>query len=72
MYMADPSESGQPATDTKEDPDWLLNFRKQKSETTRKIRAKAAKKKRAHYPVGCEVDNAEKERQRQHRQSLLP
>ena len=44
IYMADPSESGQPATDRKEDPDWLLNLRKKDAERKRKERAKSPKK----------------------------
>jgi hypothetical protein len=44
IYMADPSESGQPAPDRKEDPDWLLNLRKKDSERKRKERAKSPKK----------------------------
>jgi hypothetical protein len=45
MYMADPSESGQPATNTNKDPDWLLNLRKKDAERKRKQRAKATKEK---------------------------
>ena len=47
IYMADPSESGQPATDRKEDPDWLLNLRKKDAERKRKERAKSPKKPKA-------------------------
>ena len=43
IYMVNPYESGQSDTNTKEDPDWLLNFKKQRSEASRKMRAKTVK-----------------------------
>ena len=41
IYMANPSESGQPATDTGEVPDWLSEFRRKKAESSKKCRARA-------------------------------
>ena len=51
MYMADPSKSGQPTTDTGEVPNWLLEFRRKKAESSRKYRARAAGEKKSPVPV---------------------
>jgi hypothetical protein len=50
MYMADPSKSGQPTTDTEEVPNWLSEFRQKKAETMRKLRAKTVKEKKSAVP----------------------
>jgi hypothetical protein len=50
MYMADPSVSGQPATDTGEVPDWLSELRWKKAESTKKYRARAAGEKKSPVP----------------------
>jgi hypothetical protein len=55
MYMADPSESGQPAANTEGVPDWLLEFRREKTESVRKHRAKAAKGKKSPLPSWLRV-----------------
>jgi hypothetical protein len=48
--MVNPHESGQSDTNTKEDPDWLLNFKKQRSEASRKMRAQTVKEKKSAVP----------------------
>jgi hypothetical protein len=47
MYMADPSKSGQPTTDTEEVPNWLSEFRRKKAESKKKYRARAAGEKKS-------------------------
>ena len=50
IYMANPSESGQPATDTGEVPDWLSEFRRKRAESSRKCRARTAGQKKSPVP----------------------
>jgi hypothetical protein len=50
MYMANPSKPGQPTTDTGEVPNWLLEFRRKKAESSRKYRARPAGEKKSPVP----------------------